>query len=176
MNILASTTVYGKEISGLFFDLSVATLVTILTTIVLLAFALRLGKDRAIALIIALYVGLLAFLNFPYLEQLILFEGSDAERALSNGLVFLGFAAIAFVIMERIVWAEYPRRGGGRFFEALLLALSATILLLSFAYHVLPIAAFYDFEPQIDLLFEPSKYFFWWLVAPLAVVFFLSRR
>lgn len=176
MNMVSNVSSYIKEASSFFSELSIASLVALLTTAALFVFALRYGKDRMIALIFSLYISLLLYIHFPYIDKLLLFKGSDIKILLSNAIIFFTFVVVVYVIIERVIFADYPNRGMMRFIEALLLSLAATSLLLAFAYNILPIASFYSFSPPIELLFSSSIFFFWWLIVPLASILFLAKR
>lgn len=176
MDMLANISTYGNSAVIHIKELSIASLVLILTTGALFLFALRYGKDRIIAFIFALYVGMLAFLHFPYTEKVLLFKGSEINVLLSHSIIYIAFVILIYIVTERVIWAEYPQNGARRLMEAFILALSGAALLLSFAYNILPIASFYSFSPTIELIFEPSKFFFWWLLFPLVAVFLLARR
>jgi len=176
MNIVSKISSYIKEIFTSFTDLSIASTVAIATTAALFVFALRYGKDRMIALIFSLYISLLVYIHFPYTEKFLLFTGSDIKILLSNAIIFFAFVIMVYVIIERVIFADYPSRGTRRLLEAFLLSLAATALLIAFAYNILPIASFYSFDQPIELLFESYDYFFWWLTVPLISILFLAKR
>ncbi len=176
MNIVSTVSSYIKEFSFFFSELSIASLVAILTATALFVFAIRYGKDRMIALIFSLYISLLIYIHFPYTDKFSLFTGSDIKILLSNAIIFFAFVIGVYIIIERVIFTDYPDRGIRRFIEASLLSLAATSLLIAFAYNVLPIASFYSFAPPIKLLFSSSDFFFWWLSVPLLSILFLAKR
>lgn len=138
-------------------------------------YSVRYGKSRSIAAIISLYIGMLLFLSFPYLEEATLLKASEAQVMLSQAAVFLFGAALVHAIVSRSVLAEYPMQPLLKYLQVALLSLSGTALLFAFAYHTLPLGALYNFDASIDNLFS-SQYFFWWLVLPLAALFITTRR
>ncbi|HEY4502401.1 MAG TPA: hypothetical protein VJH21_01030 [Candidatus Paceibacterota bacterium] len=176
MEALTKISLYGNSAVAHTRELSIASIVVIVTTVFLFIFAIQFGKDRIIAFILALYIGLLTFLNFPYTEKFLLFKESESGTLISHGIIYLVFVLLSYVITERLVWAEYPPRSSGRFVEAFILAISGAVFLLSFAYNILPIASSYSFVTPIELLFAPSQFFFWWLILPLVSIFILTRR
>jgi hypothetical protein len=138
-----------------------------------LIYAFQSGKGRIISFILSLYVGVLVFMSFPYLDFFTFFSATDLQVTLSHLAIF---AVLVFVIhhaLNFVTYSEYSV-GGGKAFQAIVLALSATVLTFAFVYHTLPISVLHDFSPSIDGYFA-SQFFFWWLVAPLAGVLLVSR-
>ena len=151
-------------------------LITVGTVLVLIAFAYKGGKDRIITLIISLYIGLLLYMNFPYAEQLLVFKASEMQIWFSNVIIFLVFVLVIHKIVGRVIFAAYPHDAMHKWMEAIGLAAVASALLLAFVYHALPITTIYDLSPHIDKLFEPTQLFFWWLLAPFIVLFFVLKK
>lgn len=137
-------------------------------------FALQYGKGKIISFILSLYVALLVFTNFPYIEALTFFKNSELQITLSHLGIFLVLVFLIHHIINFVAYSEYPAWKGGKMFQVIILAFSATLLLLAFLYHILPISVLYDFSASIDLYFS-SQFFFWWLIAPLAGVLLVSR-
>jgi hypothetical protein len=149
----------------------------ILSVVILFGWiALHYGKSRSIAVILALYIALLGYLNFPYSEQFFAFGETALHTLAIQAGLFIGMAIIAFVSIINVVVSESASGVVGKWIETLLLSLSTAALLIAFSYHVLPISEIYDFGSPIDQLFEVSSLFFWWLVGPLVILFFLTRR
>ncbi|OGG54381.1 hypothetical protein A3D62_00430 [Candidatus Kaiserbacteria bacterium RIFCSPHIGHO2_02_FULL_49_11] len=143
--------------------------------ILFVVYGLRYGKSGSVSLMLSLYVGILAFISFPYREKIALYGSSEFQVALLYILAFCVGVFVAHYIVRRFVFAEYPMSRVVRIAQAALLAAGSTGLLFAFAYHALPVSTLYDFDAVIDSLFS-SQYFFWWLVAPLAVLALVSRR
>ncbi len=139
-------------------------------------FALRYGKGRIIALILALYVALLTFTYFPYQGWFRFLGEGERQVLLSKGGIFLLMVVIVTLVLSRSISGEFPFWGIMRTLEVSLLSGSATLLLLSFWYQVLPFSGLYTFGAPIASLFGASQLFFWWLLIPLGVIFALSRR
>lgn len=142
------------------------------TFFVLVFFGFQFGKDKIISLILSLYITLLIYLNFPYLDLFIL----DGMELISNIGVFVVFLFLINMILKRMILSEYPHDLMHKWFEIIVLSLVATTLLLAFIYHVLPVFAVHDFSPDVDKYFATSELFFWWLVAPFVAMFFVIRR
>lgn len=142
------------------------------TFFVLVFFAFQFGKDKIISLILSLYITLLVYLNFPYMD-LVIVEGKEL---ISHIVVFLIFLFLINMIMKRMILADFPNDIMHKWFEVVVLGAVATTLLLAFIYHVLPVFAVHDFSPDVDRFFATSDLFFWWLVAPFIAMFFVVRR
>ncbi len=143
--------------------------------ILLSLYSLRYGKSYIVSLLISLYVGILAFLSFPYLEDATLLKSSEVQITLSHLAVFLVGIIIIHKIILRFIYIEYSYRKIFKYIEVGLLSGATTALFFAFLYHTIPFATIYDFGNSIDNLFS-SQYFFWWLIAPMLALLVTSRR
>lgn len=141
----------------------------------LFVFSIWYGKSNSVSFLISLYIGILTFLSFPYLEESTLLKNSEAQITLSHIAIFLIGVSIIHSIVRRVIFTEYPSKKPLKYIEAGILSGAATLLLLAFAYHTIPLATLYDFGDSIDNLFS-SQYFFWWLVAPIVALLLISRE
>lgn len=157
-------------------DISTDVFAISLVVIVLFTYGVRTGKRRLISLILSSYVALAAYLYFPYREAALLFRDTPMQLLLSNVLIFAVFLLAAHILIGRFITAEFPFGSGGKWFEATILSLLATALILAIFYHVLSISDVVDFDKNVDVLFASSSSFFWWLILPLAGTFALSHR
>ena len=132
-------------------------------------------KSTIVSIIISLYVGILTFLSFPFLEQATFLKSSETQITLSHIFIFIVLVYVVHLITRRVIYVEYPYGGIMKYAQAILLSLAATALIFAFFYHTLPVGALYDFNDAIDGLFS-SQYFFWWLVAPLGGLLITSRN
>ena len=150
-------------------------LVIAVVFIAFFGYALPYGKGGIVALIFSLYTALLLYSHFPYIERFLLFQDTEAQLFFSHVGIFMVFAIIAYVVLRRIVYGAFSNGTTIRLFEAGLLGAATTVLLLAILYQALPVAALYDFSEPVDLLFEPSYFFFLWLIAPLAAILLTTR-
>ena len=137
-------------------------------------YAIHWGKSNSISLLISFYIGMLAFISFPYLDTLTILKSSETQVALSHLAIFLLGVFIIHYILRYSLYAEYPPHKITKLIQAGILAASSTGLLFAFTYHSFSISLLYDFSPSIDTLFSP-EFFFWWLVAPLVGLAIVSR-
>ncbi|MFC1731742.1 hypothetical protein ACFL6I_15600 [candidate division KSB1 bacterium] len=143
--------------------------------VILFFFSVIYGKSNSTSLLISLYIGILTFLSFPYLEDATLLKSSEVQVTLSHIAVFLIGVFIIYSVVHRVIYTEYSDRKPVKYIQAGLLSAASSALLLAFAYHTIPLATLYDFGDSIDNLFS-SQYFFWWLVAPVVVLSITSRE
>jgi hypothetical protein len=67
---------------------------------------------------------------------------------------------------------EYDERVFESFGKKALFAAAGTVLVLAFSYHALPLSEMFDPGP-IKAFFLSEQSFFWWLIVPLVILFFL---
>jgi len=142
----------------------------------LLGLGFQYGKRRIVALIFSLYFASFLYLYFPYSDFFIQSDLGTLELTALIAGVFFVFFILLFIILIRIINVSFPQSSGRRWLEATLLSTATTTLILALLYHVIPIAPLYDFSSPIDRLFESPEYFFWWLIAPLVVLFFVGKK
>jgi len=149
---------YATKVTDLTSVFSYDLAVIAVAAILLFIFALRYGKESILSLIFSLYVGLLVFLHFPYMEQFLFFKESATQLLLSKALIFLVFVVISYVILNRVVYSDYSPGVPGRWFEAGLLSGAAILLLLAFSYQILPVTTLYDFgDSMISTHIYPTR-------------------
>jgi|TARA_Y100000310_G_scaffold345555_1_gene466522 hypothetical protein len=142
----------------------------------LVGYSFRYGKARIISLILSLYLALLIFIHFPYGEIIQNTVKGQLSLFAVNSVIFFIILIVSYIVLNRLIRVEFSSRDTRRWSDTILLSAFATVLLLAFSYHVLPIVSIHDFEPRVDLLFERAEYFFWWLLIPLAGLLFTVRR
>lgn len=129
------------------------------------------GRQSITNLILGLYFALLISLEFPYYD-LILGNTSNAKsEAILSIIVFTTFTIFATVLFARLMPREYDEGKFEGFGKKVLLAASATVLVMIFSYHVLPVTDIITPGSPINYLFSSGQSFFWWLMAPLVLLF-----
>jgi hydrogenase-4 membrane subunit HyfE len=130
------------------------------------------GRQAVINLIFSLYFALLISLVFPYYDS-ILGSLSASSEAGGKLTLFAVFTILAGILLKRIMPDEFRENKFESFGKKALLALTATALVMLFSFQVLPVTEFLTPGTPIQSLFAPPQYFFWWLLAPLLVLFFV---
>ncbi len=148
-------------------------LVPLLTFVALLLFSIVRGRRAITSLILGLYFALLISLKFPYYAQIYGVAGKAVSETVLSIIVFAVFTTIFSLLMDRLLFYRIDESAFEGFWKKILLALFATILVMAYSYHVLPITSLIDPGFPANLLFAPQEYFFWWLVVPLVGLFFL---
>ena len=140
----------------------------IVLTVIILLFALYFGRDRIAPLIAALYTALALYQAFETLPYASMVVGPYMQIGL-----YLVFAGLLFIAFSGLSYFMAARSGG--FFAEIIMAVLIAGFLLAIAIHILPVQQIYTFTDATKQLFASSQSFFWWLVGPLAGLFFLGR-
>lgn len=133
-------------------------------------YAMIKGRYALINLIFSLYLALLISLEFPFYAQL---GGAGEGSAVAKILIFLGFVIIGLLLHRRHIPGDDYEPAFQGFHKKIILALGATVLVMIFSLHVLPVTEIIDPGSPIQALFAPKEHFFWWLMAPLLILFFV---
>lgn len=138
---------------------------------IFLGFAVFKGRQAIMNLMVGLYLALLISIEFPFYDKVI----GGLETAQSIAVAKLGFFAIITALTTMLFYRIMPDEFRENKFESLgkklLLSAGATILLMIFSFHVLPVTEFLTPGTPIQSLFSPEGYFFWWLLAPLIILY-----
>ena len=141
--------------------------------VVLLLYAMAKGRQGLVNVIMGLYFALLISLNFPYYDVIISQAASAKTEAILKIAVFVGFALLSTYLFAKLIENEYTERVFESFINKLAFTFAATALVMAFSYQVLPITELIDPGSPMQQLFAPEEWFFWWLILPLVVMFFL---
>jgi uncharacterized membrane protein len=136
-----------------------------------LFYAVAIGRQAITNVILGLYFALLITVEFPYFD--LIFSNTESKKTESIVmLVFFSLCALLFTILfARLMPREYMEGKFEGFWKKILLALSATALVMAFSYHALPVTEIITPGSPIAYLFGSESSFFWWLLAPIAVLF-----
>lgn len=144
----------------------------ILVFLVFLIYAMLKGRQGLINLIMGLYFALLISLEFPFYD-LFLNEGDAKGQSILMIVTFAVFTVGSTILFSRLMPREYDETAFETFGKKVIFALAGTVLVMAYSYHALPVTEFIDPGSPIQHLFAPQEWFFWWLLAPLAVIFLL---
>ena len=134
--------------------------------------ALAKGKQTLINIILGLYFGLLLTLQFPYFD-LIAKSSSAKTQSIIMLIVFAAFTFFSFLLFNHLMPREFDEKVFEGFGKKLLFAFGATILVMVFSFHVLPVTEFLSPGTPIQILFSSADYFFWWLLVLLVSLYLL---
>lgn len=136
-----------------------------------LLYATLRGRQAIINLMVGLYFALLISLEFPYYTTILAEANGPHTEAIGKLILFSVFTVIATILIKRLMPDEYKEKKFESFHKKILLAIGATILIMAYSFHVLPITEFLTPGTPIQALFAPGQYFFWWLLAPFIVLY-----
>lgn len=131
------------------------------------------GRQAVINIIFGLYLALLISVEFPFYEQVLGSLSGAVSISMAKLIVFLAFTILATTLCFRIMPDEFREMKLESFSKKFTLSLCATILVMVFSFHVLPVTEFLTPGTPIQSLFAPADYFFWWLILPLVALFIL---
>lgn len=146
----------------------------ILTFGVFLGYAMIRSTQSLINLILGLYLALLISLEFPYYDFISDSAGgnSHTESLLMIG-VFAVFTVLSTLMFSHLMPTDSTEPPFVGFKQKMLFALSATILVMVYSFHILPVTNLIEPGTPIQYLFGQESFFFWWLLVPITLLFFL---
>ena len=131
------------------------------------------GRQATINIIFGLYLALLISIEFPYTAYLTEGLGSSLAQSVGKLVLFAVFTILATWLFAHVMPDEFKEKKFESFLKKVLLALSASILVMAFSFHVLPVTEFLTPGTPLQTAFAPESLFFWWLLLPLGVLFML---
>ena len=136
-----------------------------------LVITLAFGRQTITNIILGLYLAFLISLKFPYYNALLSkTNGVKGEAILLLG-IFLIFSAVTTFLFIHVLPREYDEKAFEGFWKKILLAGAATVLVTAFSYHALPVTELITPGSPVTFLFGSEHSFFWWLLAPILVLF-----
>lgn len=147
------------------------------TTYLLIVFAIMFfiavfkGRQAVMNLVVGLYLALLISLEFPYYDALLGKLPSPEQAAFAQLALFILFTIAGTWLCFRIMPDEFREKKIETLGKKWLLAAAATVLVMIYSFHVLPVTEFMTPGTPIQSLFAPAEYFFWWLIVPFVVLF-----
>lgn len=159
--------------SSFIFSIVNESLFAIIVFVLFLVLALAKGRQALINVIMGLYFALLITLKFPYFEALTSSMESAKGKSVVMVVVFSIFAVLATILFGRLMPREWQEKVFESFGKKLAFALAGTILVMAYSYHALPITDILDPGSPMQYLFASEQSFFWWLLVPLVILFFL---
>lgn len=134
-------------------------------------YAVSVGRQSITNVILGLYLALLISIEFPYYTFILSIAGNKKIESLVMLMVFALFALCATILFARLMPREYQEGKFEDFWKKILLACGATVLVMTFSYHALPVTEIITPGSPIQYLFASKSSFFWWLIAPLVILF-----
>ncbi|MCB9816040.1 hypothetical protein H6786_01470 [Candidatus Nomurabacteria bacterium] len=136
-----------------------------------IVFAVFKGRQATINVIFGLYLALLITLEFPNYDAIFKNIEGGAQTAIAHLVLFAIITFMTTALCWRVMPDEFREERFESMGKKLLLALSATMLVMIFSFHVLPVTEFLTPGTPLQSLFGPEQYFFWWLLVPLVILY-----
>lgn len=137
-----------------------------------LFYAMLRGRHSLVNLIVGLYFALLISLEFPYYDAILGGAGNPKNEAMLMIVVFGIFTIVSTVVLGRLLHQGEYDRGFTGLHRKIIYSLAATVLVLTYSFHALPVTELIDPGP-IQALFAAESSFFFWLFVPIIILFFL---
>lgn len=134
---------------------------------VIMGLAFYFGRDRLLALIAGVYAAIPLYQAFPY-DGILPPGGAPVEIGL-----FLAFVAIGTLAFSGMSF--FLAKSDSSLIGSATMSVATAGLLLAVGIHILPLEELYSFSAPTRALFESAEAFFWWLLAPLAALFFFGK-
>jgi hypothetical protein len=134
-------------------------------------FSVLKGRQAIMNVTVGLYLALLISTEFPNYDTLFSTLGSPGSIAAAKLGFFAFIALFTTALCYRIMPDEFRENKFESIGRKLLLTTGATILVMTFSFHVLPVTEFLVTGSPLQLLFGPEVYFFWWLLVPLVILY-----
>ena len=112
------------------------------------------GRYALINVILALYLALLISVEFPYYRELM--SGEGGSGAFAKILVFVGFVIGGMMLFRKHIPGDDYEPAFQGLFKKILLALMATILVMAYSFHALPVTEIITPSSPIQSLFAPE--------------------
>jgi hypothetical protein len=129
------------------------------------------GRYALVNVIFSLYLALLISIKFPYYQSI---GESDPEGgAVAKILIFIAIVIAGVILLRRHIPGDDYEPAFQGLFKKIVLACMATILVMIFSFHALPVTEIITPGTPIQSLFASEQNFFWWLILPLGVLFFV---
>ena len=138
---------------------------------VFLFYAMGKGRYALVNVIFGLYLALLVALKFPYFDALAGVKGESG--AVAKILIFIAFTIAGTMLFRRHVPGDDYEPAFQNLWKKVLLATMATVLVMAYSFHALPVTEIITPGTPIQSLFAPTENFFWWLILPLVALFFV---
>lgn len=146
----------------------------IVTFSAFLFYAMIKGRQALINLILGLYFALLISLEFPFYDTLTGGAGGDAKtESIIMIIVFALFTTAGTFFFSKMMSSGYDETAFEGFWKKVLFALMATILVMAYSFHALPVTDLITPGTPIQSLFASADNFFYWLLLPLLGLYFL---
>ena len=129
---------------------------------VFLFLVIRFGRQLLINIIIGLYLALLVVQTAPFLPSDSIFGYLVAFLLITTGATF---------VIAKLMPVPFREKKFESFGKKLFLTTAATILIMLFSFHVIPVDQVITIGSPISAIFASTELFFWWLITPFVLLY-----
>lgn len=157
-------------------SLSPDILATVAFFLLVATLALSVRTKKVLSAILAFYPAALVFEFYPYLSNSVV-VGQDPLLIYLNKLaVFAAFVVLGYVVFSTFLKGKTLEAHGSRkMLAAGLIGLSATVLVVVLVLSIIPIMPLYE-PSSIAMTIAQTRYTFWFLLTPLALLYLMPRE
>ena len=130
-----------------------------------LLFVIFIGRQQMVNLIFGLYFGLLFTYTAPFSDN------ADLGNLWLSIAIFLAATTGATVVTGKLMPEPFREKKFESLGKKLFLACAATILVVLFSFHVIPVQDIVNISSPVRNLFASEAAFFWWLIAPFILLY-----
>lgn len=144
-----------------------------------LLYGMSLGRARLALTTVAIYMSMAIVSAAPFVDQMFAAKVHVAGYGFDIKIVaFLGLLLVVMFFFARgaLFRSFLGSDTAGGFIQSLLLSFIHSGLVVSIVMNYLPSEALTNFSPQIRNIFYGQWQLFWWLCAPVAVMFIFSVK
>ncbi|MDO8555309.1 MAG: hypothetical protein Q7R75_01975 [bacterium] len=135
------------------------------------------GKSKLLSVIFSVYLAMPLFENFPYLNILVNIL-AKLQKPLSlfysKAIIFVAIVILLNLILRRTLFRLSSRND--KWWQVLAISIAGTGFVISALFHFFSINQLAKVSPFVSQFFIEGSSFFWWLVLPLVVLFFIIGK
>lgn len=132
------------------------------------------GKNRLFASLFSIYIAILLFANFHYLDFFV------AGKKIFDIFIFRAICFFVLIVLLNILFTKTifhgARKHSAKWWQAFTLSFLEVGLFMSALFQLLPVKELFNFSPIVTTLFASDQSFFWWLTLPIIALFFIVRN
>jgi hypothetical protein len=136
-------------------------------------YGISVDRRNIVVLFVSFYLSAFLFIVFPFFGSLV-GDGTVVEMFLYKAFLFAVFILLVNALLVKAISSKEEEERAS-LWKVILSSILASGLLLSFLFHILKADEVIEFSKASQSLFSSNESFFWWLVAPLALFFFLRK-
>jgi len=140
-------------------------------------YGFSLGRDRIVAILVSIYMGLAVVDTIPYLTMKIQELGLNQLFVFKISTFIVIFILLFFLLSRSAVMSTIGNSGGkGPFWQVVLFSFLHVGLLISIVLSFLPPESINDFAPLTRYVFATEGAQFFWILAPILAMVLARKK